>query len=213
MKFEDLSGTRFGKLTVLNRVMDNERHTKWSCQCDCGKKTTVIADNLKKGVSRSCGCIRNELVRQRSLKHGATINRIHSREYRAWCGAKERCYNENSERYPIYGGRGIKICSEWKNNFSTFFKDMGYCPEKLTLERIDVNGDYEPKNCKWASATAQQHNMRKNVWLTYNGITMIQADWARYLGVDIRLFGSWRKNIGSMENIIKKYNSYKKRKP
>lgn len=144
-------GSKFGMLTVLYRGPNAGRMPRVHCKCDCGTEKLVYCCSLRTGNTKSCGCLRGET-------HG--LSRPDVKEYRAWCHAKGRCQNPTDHKYHAYGGRGIKMCDRWSNSFTTFLSDMGPCPEGLTLDRIDVNGDYEPKNCRWTTWEVQRKNRR-----------------------------------------------------
>ena len=135
---------------------------KWSAVCDCGNVVTIQGSKIRTGETRSCGCFRADRASQTKRKHGeAGVSGIRSREYNAWSHAKQRCFNENSKEYiKWYGSRGITMTPEWANSFEAFLRDMGRCPPGLTLERKDVNGNYEKGNCKWATQKEQQNNRR-----------------------------------------------------
>lgn len=207
MKKSDLCGKQFGRLTALeskSKVEGSRERIFWKCICDCGKITEVKADALKDGRTKSCGCLRKEVIGQRSLKHGGSIGYRASKEYKAWQHAKSRCYNPNDRKYRNYGARGIKMCKGWKHSFSKFLKDMGKCARGLTLDRINVDGNYEPKNCHWTTTFIQARHRTDNVYLTFGGVTKIEADWARAFGIDKRKLNAWLKKGLTIEDIARR---------
>ena len=176
--YKDLTGQRFGRLAVVS-VVDSEAGanipTKWLCQCDCGNLTQVQGSNLKSGVTQSCGCLQREMARERQLKHGKTGSRL----YVIWSHMRHRCEYDWEYGYEHYGGRGITVCDEWKE-FEPFYKwaiESGYA-DNLTLDRIDVNGNYCPKNCRWATQKEQNLNKRTTVRIEYNGEFKTESEWA-----------------------------------
>lgn len=178
--FQDLSGQRFVHLVVLDRVGSNKRGLAlWRCRCDCGNESIVTTANLKSGNSTTCGC-----GKRRKAIHGM----IHTRLYATWSHLVDRCRNEHNKSFANYGGRGIKVCAEWLNSFEAF-RDWalanGYT-DKLTIERIDVNGNYCPENCCWASLKEQANNRRNNHKETYNGETHTIAEWAEITGIAVQ---------------------------
>lgn len=178
-----LTGQRFGRLVVLAEAGDHQCPTGakslWHCQCDCGAKCDVYGSSLTSGNTRSCGCLRLDLQSERSAKH----RQAGTRTYRIWQAMLNRCRNENTPQYQDYGGRGIKVCPEWAS-FDAFFRDMGEAPYGHSIDRIDVNGNYEPENCRWATHREQCRNKRNNRLITFNGETKCLMDWAQQLGMD-----------------------------
>lgn len=157
---ENLLGKVYGRLTVISPSDSINNRTYWKCRCVCNKVCNVRADQLKDGTTSSCGCLRIERLREKICTHGATGTPT----YDIWEAMGQRCNNQNSAGYAEYGGRGIKICDRWlgAEGFSNFLKDMGERPHKLSLDRVDVNGDYSPENCRWADNSLQGFNTRKS---------------------------------------------------
>ena len=179
MRKIDLTGQRFGRLTVLHEAPKKGIRIAWHCLCDCGKTTDVVASSLRSGTTKSCGCYRDTCpTNPRSKKHGQTKTRL----YRIWIHMKERCLAPYHNSYKSYGGRGITICNEWLNDFEAF-RDWaianGYRSD-LTLDRIDVNGNYCPENCRWVTMAEQAFNKRTNVMHKGKCITQ----WAREVGAN-----------------------------
>lgn len=148
------------------------------CKCDCGTIKTVLGKCLRTGHTLSCGCLGYEHRRIGLTKHGYSF----SRTYIIWAHIKSRCNDSNCKSYEHYGGRGISVCERW-SKFENFLADMGHRPNGKTIDRIDVNGNYEPSNCRWATWKEQANNTRKNVRLTYLGRTQTISQWADELGI------------------------------
>lgn len=181
----DLTGRRFGDWFVEGKSHKGKHgEIYWICRdTRSGETRPVRARNLTSGRSKSSG------QRQRSAvtTHGMT----RTPTFRSWESMKQRCCNPNAPDYPKYGGRGIRVCSQWLESFENFFADMGIRPTGRTLDRIDVDGDYEPGNCRWATLRRQQRNRRKTVRITLNGRTMSINDWADETGLTSKVI-LWR---------------------
>lgn len=186
MKKINLTGQRFGRLCVQTEAGKRGKHLVWVCLCDCGKQTIVSTTALRQGKQLSCGCLRDEKLIQRSIKHGASRNYKMAKEYKAWAAAKQRCENPNDRKYYRYGARGIKMCDRWRNSFSNFLEDMGDKKPKTSLERINLDGNYEPGNCIWASMKTQMNNTSKNIRVEFNGEVKTLSEWAAKLGIDYK---------------------------
>lgn len=177
---KDYTGQVFGRLTVLHRESSIGENAKYLCRCECGNFIVVNGCNLVTGATKSCGCVRKERTSKLKLSHGQAGTRL----YRCWRNMKDRCDNPNNNEYKNYGGRGIKVCKEW-TNFNPFYDwaiSHGY-QNNLTIERIDVNGNYCPENCTWITRYAQARNRTDNRTISFNGKTMIITDWAKELGI------------------------------
>ncbi len=192
-RFKNLLGSPpFGRLTVTAFAGRAKQGFFWLCTCACGKQTKVRTSALTSGAIVSCGCWRRERMRQTAIRHGKS----RSKEYSVWFGMRMRCEDPRNRFYPEYGGRGIGVCERWLD-FVNFYADMGDCPSpRHTLDRFpDNNGNYEPGNCRWATAKEQQRNKRDNRLVEYRGETRCVTEWAEILGVSAgRLFDRLRRN-------------------
>lgn len=189
----NLLGQRFGNLTVIERLPSKNHRTMWCCLCDCGNIITVRGSHLSSGHTKSCGCYQKEQASKSSIKHGKSNTRL----FHIWIGMKKRCYNKNCKSYKDYGARGIEICDEWLNNFESFYNwanNNGYT-NTLTIDRIDVNGNYEPNNCRWATQIQQVRNSRHNRYFTYKGEQHCLSEWCEILGLKYK-------------NVIARINQY-----
>lgn len=158
----DLTGQKFGKLTVLRIAVRAQRkpytHTKFLCACDCGKETIVDGGYLRSGRTRSCGCLRADTMRHLFRTHGDRVDKFYTSEYSAWSSMRGRCLNPNNQKYYRYGARGIQVCERW-NSYENFLEDMGRKPSpQHSLDRINVHGNYEPSNCRWLGPKEQYWN-------------------------------------------------------
>lgn len=181
---KDLTGFVFGWLTVIEagKKRSPNRAMYWLCKCKCGTEKEISAQSLIRGSVVSCGCYNKEINSKRA-KHGH--NRRHSKKsptYITWTKMNDRCNSTQCREYKWYGGRGVTICDRWKS-YVNFLSDMGERPEGCSLDRIDVNGNYEPSNCRWVDQKTQANNTRRNVYITYQGITQTIAEWASSLGL------------------------------
>ena len=182
---DDLTGMVFGRLTVIGLNKIEKGIAFWNCLCKCGHICVIRSNNLKQGIAKSCGCYKKEVSRQlgKKAKHGMSQTRI----YHIWKNMRRRCNCETAPDYDRYGGRGISVCNEW-DDFQTFYDwaiENGYAP-KLTIERIDNDGNYSPQNCKWATNTEQQRNRSKTVKLAYNGETKALSEWCEIYGLNMK---------------------------
>lgn len=190
-KLINLTGQKFGRLTIIKQAGKNKRRqSRWLCRCDCQRMTIVLGHSLKSDNTRSCGCLNIEQL----TKHGhSTRNKI-SPTYQSWLDMNQRCNNPNTKQYKDYGGRGITICKRW-TKFSNFFKDMGKRPTKHTLDRMDNDKNYYKKNCRWATRKEQSKNRRNNRFETHDGKTQCLADWAEEVKIPASIIG-WRLDHG-----------------
>lgn len=210
---KDLTGERFGRLTVLEPT--SKRHHRcviWLCRCDCGKLIEVNGAYLRNRETSSCGCLHDEMASERfskaMKKHGGYYDRLH----RIWSGMLTRCRNPNSKPYPRYGGRGIKVCEVWEHSYQAF-KDWAYAngyDEKApygecTIDRIDVNGNYCPENCRFIPLAQQSRNMTTNRKVTVDGETHCIAEWAEILGVSPATIGHAERFRGIPSEAYIKY--------
>lgn len=170
----DLSGQSFGRLVVLERATSRRSRsgaavTRWWCRCSCESLVVIDTSNLRTGTARSCGCLKRDTmarIGKRARRHGMSYD---TPEYVSWKAMLRRCYSVTYIAFANYGGRGIRVCERWRHSFVAFVADLGPRPVRMTLDRIDVDGDYEPDNCRWATRREQRLNQRRMLQLEYEG--------------------------------------------
>lgn len=192
-KINDLTGQRFGRLTVIKLEGIRNKYAQWLCQCDCGNTKIAATNVLRNGGTSSCGCYKQQMLRERPKTHGLAGTRL----YKTWTGIKYRCYNSKATGYHNYGGRGISVCKEWYDDFTMFLKwamENGY-KDTLTLERIDNDGNYEPSNCKWATKSEQASNRRTSRIYVIDGVRKSIFNWCDYYKIDFSAV-RWRLDKG-----------------
>ncbi len=202
--FADHTGKRFGWLTVVRFLKEMKR---WECRCDCGATTRASASNLLRGHAKSCGCKKGEMIGVAHTTHGATREAADPkmrRLFNIWSGVKARCNNRNNRRYADYGGRGIRVCARWMKSFELFFADVGLPPsERHQLDRFpNNNGDYEPGNIRWASASENGLNKRNTRRLKFRGKSQPLAVWAKLFALSPDLVRARLKNGWSVSRAL-----------
>lgn len=200
----DLTGKKFGRLTVIERSENaSDGKVAWLCQCDCGNRAIVRGGDLKQGRVKSCGCLVKEIMHAQKygLKHGGTGSKL----YQAWVNMRQRTGNPNHKEYKNYGGRGIYVCDEWNDyeNFKTWALENGY-KDNLSIDRIDVNGNYCPENCRWADFETQQNNKRYNRFISHNGKTQTITQWSKETGISRNTLDSRLKSGWSIKDALTK---------
>jgi hypothetical protein len=188
-KLIDITGQRFGRLVAIE-IIARPGNTTWRCKCDCGGESTSGGSDLRSGRVESCGCIRREraatVLAKLNTRHGlskAGPNGRGTPEYAAWARMRRRCETPTDRVYRHYGGRGITVCQRWRESFEAFLADMGPRPgSNLSLDRLDVNGNYEPGNCRWATQSEQMRNTRRNRYVLVDGARVCVSEAAERLG-------------------------------
>lgn len=219
--FIDLTGQRFGRLTVIERSFSKPKGKTWfKCRCDCGNVVNVWSVYLRNGTTKSCGCLNRELASTRlkaqKLEAGCD-GRSETRLYKVWRGMISRCSNPNTHYYEGYGGRGIIVCTEWAESFEAFREwalSHGYA-DNLTIDRIDNNGNYSPENCRWVTMKVQANNMRSTHLITYRGKTLSVSQWASELKISrativSRLRNGWSDALALSTPVDKRYSVKRK---
>ena len=194
-EFQDLTGKRKGRLTAIKEVDRPDgvknRHY-WLVRCDCGNECIMKSSDFNRKTTVSCGCYQRENASKRAYEQHLIHGKSGTRLYTLWAAMIRRCENDKCKEYPLYGGRGVSVCKEWRSNYPAFEKWMienGYdetAPRgKCTIDRIDVNGNYEPSNCRITTQKEQSANKRNNRLITYNGQTKTMSDWATEYGLRV----------------------------
>lgn len=156
-------GSRFGRLVLVEVLGTVDRNRQWKCRCDCGKEVVRLMNNIKRGITLSCGCLGYENVKSVRRTHGDACRNAVSREFQTWQRMIQRCHNPKVPCFRDYGGRGIAVCDRWRKSFDAFLSDMGRRPPgNFSIDRIDVDGNYEPSNCRWATPKQQANNKRRH---------------------------------------------------
>lgn len=202
------SGDKFGRLTAIRKShQDKYGHVFWLCKCDCGNETFAKPSSLKSGHKTSCGCLQKETLSNLNKTHGYSVSSgVDKNIYQIWKGMKARCYNQNNQMYHLYGGRGIGICHEWINDAKAFHDwalSNGYT-RGLSIERIDVNSDYNPQNCKWIPVSKQNLNKRNSIYLEIGGKQKLLVDVAREYNISYHTLYSRLKKGLQLKNILLK---------
>lgn len=205
-KIINLAGLKFGRLTVIKKVKNNKKgNSQWLCRCDCGNEIIVFSNNLCRGNTKSCGCLRKDNAKILFTKH----NNCNSRLYVVWRDMKRRCTNPHAKDFINYGANGIKVCKDW-NSFQNFYKwamENGYDENakkgKCTLDRINNNGNYEPNNCRWVTVKEQANNRKTNHFITINNETHTIAEWAEIYNIKSYIISNRiRRNWNEIEAVI-----------
>lgn len=192
-KFQDLTGQKFGRLEAQKYL----GKSKWLCLCDCGNFCNVCAYSLKSGNTKSCGCYNKEIAISTNTTHSFSKTKL----YGVWLGMRRRCHNQNDKKYNLYGGRGITVCPAWRNDFKIFYDwaiNNGYA-ETLTIDRIDVNGNYEPNNCRWVNWKEQARNKRNNHIVEINNQKLTLVEFAEKYHLN---YSTVLTNIHRNKNIL-----------
>ena len=206
-RFIDITGEKYNKLKVISFYDITNNGSRWLCECDCGKQKVIAASQLKRGTTKSCGCLRS------TKKYNDETKAFRKRLQYIYYQMKQRCYDKNNPAYNHYGARGINICEEWLNDINVFISwalENGYNRE-LTIERINVNGNYEPNNCKWITKTQQEYNKTNSVLYTINGATKCLSEWCKLYDKDYFLVRGRLKRGNSIEQALTKPIDVKKR--
>lgn len=189
MKETKMLGVKFGRLTPILKIRHGPaKIIMWVCQCECGNLSVARTQCLKRGESKSCGCLARMLARDFMIGRNTTHGKSRSTTYNSWASMKKRCLNKNTPNYRDYGGRGITVCERWMK-FENFLADMGEKPSSIhTLERKNNNSSYCKENCCWATMLQQQNNKRSNVRMSIDGVTRTLSEWCMESGINYATF-------------------------
>ena len=179
MRLIDLTNQKFTRLKVLERADNLNNQVRWRCICDCGNEVIVRSAALRNGYTKSCGCLSRDRTIKRNKTHGLSKHRLYS----IYKNMKQRCYNKNRPDYQRYGGKGVRICKEWLDDFKTFYDwayENGYS-DGLSIDRIDVDGNYEPSNCRWVDDKTQARNRTNNRLVKIDGKVKTVSEWVKLL--------------------------------
>ena len=185
--YSDLSNFKSDTMSVICKHGSTPQgKVRWKCLCHCGKEFIATGSHIRSGASYHCGCIKIAKIKKSNTKHAMTG----TKEYKAWESMRRRCNNPSDKDYHRYGGRGICVCHAWEKSFEVFFNDMGFATTKNhSLDRIDVNGDYEPSNCRWATSKEQASNRRNNIYIDKESRALL---WDRFGNAPIYQRTLWR---------------------
>lgn len=202
-KYKDISNQKFGYLLAIKRINRVGHNTLWLFKCDCGKEVILPLNYVTSGDTKSCGCYRKKVAEKRG-KSSSKHNMVNSRLYTIWSGMKQRCYNKKKNNYMYYGDKGITVCKEWKDDFINFYNwaiTNGY-KDTLTIDRIDLKGDYEPKNCRWATIKEQNNNTSKNHWIEYNEERLTMSQFSEKYKIPYQVLKNRIRYKWSIDRII-----------
>ena len=200
--YNNIIGKKYNKWTVIEFSHSNGHNNYFKCKCDCGIEKIVRIDNVVSGESKSCGCYRKEIEKNRDKNKSKTRKRINT----IWYGMKKRCYNKECDHYKWYGEKGIKVCKEWLNSFECFYEwalNNGYS-DNLTIDRIDIDKGYNPKNCRWVTLQEQAKNRSNNIYIEHNGKKFSVKELSRLCGLSKTTIRNRHKKGYSFEDIINK---------
>jgi len=208
VRFINLTGQTFGRLTVVSYAGLIRRRSAWKCKCSCGKEKTAVATCLMQGLTRSCGCLKAESNRKNATTHGHSQDGRAS-EYASWHAMKQRCTDRNDTKYDRYGGAGITVCERWLKSFECFLEDMGKKPSsEHTIDRFpNREGNYEPGNCRWASPKEQARNKKSNRFIEIDGQTKTIKEWSEVSGVHhCTIWGRLERGWDAKDAVFRKPN-------